>query len=138
MRRSILCLIAAAGLAGCAYDDGYGPYGYDEPGYRYGDYRYDGRAYGYGDRDRVPRYFTGAGARLLDPWLSDTSEGREIVSLGFTEARDGRISERTAHRANIWFRRHADVNRDMALTDEEIRIALANAASSRAWERDGY
>ena len=38
------------------------------------------------------------------------------------------ISEATADRANIWFRRYADTNRDLVLTDPEIRIALVTAS----------
>ena len=37
------------------------------------------------------------------------------------------ISEETADRANIWFRRYADSNHDMTITDPEIRTALVAA-----------
>ena len=138
MRLRILTLgLAAAGaaLAGCAYDDGYGygpGYGHGGDAGLYGGYRYEGRDFAYGPRDGRP-YFRGRGARLLDPWLAYTVEGQEIVSMGFSAARDGSIGEQTAHRANIWFRRHADTNRDMYLTDEEIRIALVNGAENQIW-----
>lgn len=107
MRRGWLSLaagMAVLGLSACAtwYDD----YGYD-----YGDYRYHGEDYsGSGD--------------ILDPWLADTDEGRAIVALGFAGATD----PATAHRANIWFRRYADSDRDMRLTDPEIRLALVQAS----------
>jgi hypothetical protein len=70
----------------------------------------------------------GPGARLLDPWLALTSEGRDILALGFNAGGDGYISEEMADRANVWFRRYADHNGDMRLTDEEIRVALVHAS----------
>ena len=57
-------------------------------------------------------------------------EGVTIVSLGFRDAAEGEVSEDVAHRANIWFRRYADSNRDMRITDEEIRVALVQAATA--------
>lgn len=138
MRLAIATLmLGAAALQGCTYDEGYGldGYGYRSDDYRYGDYHYDGRDFGYGRYRGAPAYFRGAGARLLDPWLANTEEGREIVATGFSAARDGRIGEETAHRANIWFRRYADTDGDLRLTDEEIRVALMQASSGRPWER---
>jgi hypothetical protein len=38
------------------------------------------------------------------------------------------ISAETADRINIWFRRYADTNHDMTITDPEIRTALVAAA----------
>ncbi len=94
---------------------------YRDEGDRYGDYRYDGGDYADGDCE---------GRRTgLDPWLACTEEGREIVRLGFHGAN-------AARRANAWFRRHADEDRDMCLTDAEIRTALANSALfQRGWRQ---
>ena len=49
----------------------------------------------------------------VDRWLSETREGRAIVTLGGREAAEGFVDEDTAHRANIWFRRYADQDRDL-------------------------
>ena len=70
----------------------------------------------------------GPGVEILDRWLSETVEGRAIVTLGFRDAARGYVSEDVGHRANIWFRRYADENRDMKVTDPEIRTALVTAA----------
>jgi len=72
---------------------------------------------------------SGPGVEILDEWLRETDEGKAILSLGWRDARRGEISEDIAHRANIWFRRYADRDRDMVLTDPEIRIALVAAAA---------
>ena len=101
---------------------------YDEYGSRggYGGYDYVGRDY-----DRIGndcRFFRGSGGDMLDPWLACTREGQEFVRGRFDTDEDRRIGRRGADRANIWFRRHADTNRDMRLTDAEIRAALVNAA----------
>lgn len=113
-----LVVLAAGVTAACAYrgDYGYAPDPYGEDGMRYGEYSY------FGDR------FAGRGADLLDPWLADTKEGRTIVAAGFSGAADGRIDAGTADRANVWFRRYADTDADLRLTDEEIRVALVQAA----------
>lgn len=124
-----LIFAAAAGLGGCASD--YGHFGYagdwygPGPDYVGADYRAADAPYG--PAPAAPAFFGGEGAGLLDPWLAFTPEGREVVVTGFGGG-DGRISARTADRANIWFRRYADTNRDMALTDAEIRVALVEAA----------
>jgi hypothetical protein len=125
MRAAGIGVLFAAGLgvAACAtyYDEGYGR----GPRGGYGGYDYSGGAY-----DRLGndcRFFRGSGGRRLDPWLACTDEGREVVRR-FDQDRDRRIGRATADRANIWFRRHADTNRDMRLTDAEIRTALVNAA----------
>lgn len=121
MRRTILLMLAgAATLSACAWDD----FDYGRPGY--GGYAYAGDAW----RDRRPYAgsLRGPGVETLDPWLRDTDEGRAIVTLGFRDAGAGFVSEDTAHRANIWFRRYADENRDMRVTDPEIRTALVAAA----------
>ncbi|HEY0148593.1 MAG TPA: hypothetical protein VGB70_06270 [Allosphingosinicella sp.] len=121
MRKSAVLTVfaAAVGMAACAtyYDDGYGQ--------GRGGYDYVGR-----DFDRPGNdcgFFGGSGGRALDPWLACTAEGQGIVRRGFDSDGDRRISSRTAERANIWFRRHADTNRDMRLTDPEVRAALVNA-----------
>ena len=125
MRRRAITglLVLALGVSACAYYDdyGYGPYG----GPVYGDYRYQGGGW---QGSRWADGFGGRGGPILDPWLATTAEGRTIVTLGFDDNDNGRISEETAHRANVWFRRYADTDRDMRLTDEEIRIALAQAS----------
>ncbi len=74
----------------------------------------------------------GPGASILDPWLALTSEGRDILALGFNAGANGTISREMADRANVWFRRYADNDRDMRLTDEEIRLALAHASKEAA------
>lgn len=118
-QRTIAVLLAlAVAVSACAYHDsyGYGPHAYE-------DYGYDGDDYARGEA-------------LLDPWLAETEEGRAILARGFRAGPNGRISDEMADRANIWFRRYADHDRDMRLTDEEIRVALAHAA----WESEpiGY
>ena len=70
----------------------------------------------------------GPGVARLDPWLLETPEGRAIVTLGFRDAASGFVSEEVADRANICFRRYADYDRDMRVTDPEIRTALVAAA----------
>ena len=117
---------AALSMAACAtyYDDdrGYGRGGY-------GGYHYEGRDY-----QRIGNrcgFFHGSGGDRLDPWLACTHEGQEIIRRGFDEGQNRRISRNTADRANVWFRRHADRNRDMRLTDREIRIALTDARYDR-------
>ena len=108
-----LTAAAAAALAGCTtYGD---DYGHDR-------YRYEGSAW----TVRHGGPLEGPGADVLDPWLAETEEGTAMVRAGWRAARDGWIDEQTAERANVWFRRHADTDRDLCLTDAEIRIALAN------------
>jgi len=124
--RLILVLAAASSLAACTTygPDGYGPRGYGPRGY--GDYRYEGSTWsqrrGGGGYD-----LRGPGVELLDPWLVETVEGRQIVRSGWRGARRGRVDRPTAERANVWFRRHADADRDLCLTDAEIRSALAQS-----------
>jgi hypothetical protein len=117
----VTLFVSALGMAACAtYYDDRGGYGRG-----YGDYAYQGSDY-----DRLGNdcgFFGGSGGRALDPWLACTDEGRGIVRRGFDSDGDRRVSSRTAERANIWFRRHADTNRDMRLTDPEVRAALVNA-----------
>nr|WP_295370928.1 hypothetical protein [uncultured Sphingosinicella sp.] len=133
MRGPIIAALftAAVGVSSCAvYDDfAYGrAYGYH--GHRYGDYRYDGSRFS--GWSRSTDSFTGAGATLLDPWLVQTSEGRAVVRVTFDEGRPGHISADTAHRANAWFRRYADRDHNLSLSDEEIRMALVQARSRRS------
>ena len=71
---------------------------------------------------------SGPGVPMLDEWLKDTPEGRAIVTMGFRDAANGEVSEDVAQRANLWFRHYADQNRDMTLTDDEIRTSLVSAA----------
>lgn len=96
-------------LGGCAYDraDGGGeglPY-------------YSGGSYG-------PNGVGGTGARALDPWLAGSSEGRALILARFDRNRNGEIGEDRAEEANRWFRRFADTNRDLRLTDREIKRGL--------------
>lgn len=128
MRRAILSLLtggAALASGGCASDDLYYPYGYGAA--PYGDYAYAGQTW----RERRPYEgeLVGPGVEKLDPWLSETPEGRAIVTLGFQDAARGEVSDETADRANIWFRFYADGDRDMRITDPEIRTALVAAAA---------
>lgn len=127
MRRSVtLILLASCGLSACAYDDrgsGTARIGFISEPRR----AYEGE-------------LSGPGVAILDDWLKETREGRAIVTLGFAEAHRGVVSEDVAHRANIWFRRYADQNRDMTVTDPEIRTALVAAAgrwTGRATASDG-
>lgn len=91
------------------------------------DHAYDGGDWA-GPRRAHDGELNGPGVALLDPWLLETREGRAVVTLGFSEAANGIVSEDVAHRANIWFRRYADENCDMRITDPEIRTALVSAA----------
>lgn len=121
MRRGIIAALftTAIGVSACAYFDDVALAATD----RYAPYAYDGAAY---DHALGPVHFTGAGAALLDPWLSATPEGRRLVSTRFDTRGDRRIDAKAALHANIWFRRHADGNGDRTLTDAEIRAALAS------------
>ena len=113
-RRAITLLaasLAAFGAGGCTT--------YPERVYQGGDWA---------DRRPYEGDLEGPGIALLDPWLLETDEGRAIVTLGFQEAAQGYVSEDVAHRANIWFRRYADQDCDMQITDPEIRTALVAAA----------
>jgi len=113
MRTLLLATLSAAALAtaGCAT--------YDM------ERAYAGAAWD-GQRPEVDE-LRGPGVEILDRWLAETREGWSIVTLGFRDAAFGEVSEDVAHRANIWFRRYADSDRDMRITDEEIRIALVAA-----------
>ena len=140
LRQALLIGFAAGGLSACSW--GYNGYGYG-PGYSYpygypsgSPYAastppvYQGAQWSAPSAPRQPYAgeLSGPGAETLDEWLRDTREGRAIVTLGFHDAAEGVISEDVAHRANIWFRNYADNNRDMTITDDEIRAALVAAA----------
>jgi hypothetical protein len=133
MRGPIIAALftAAVGVSACAvYDDfAYGrAYGYH--GHRYGDYRYQGSDYS--GWSRTSDAFKGGGAPLLDPWLGLTEEGQAVVRARFDEGRPGHLRPQSAHRANAWFRRYADQDRDLSLTDQEIRTALLSASARRS------
>lgn len=122
----IAALAVAAPAAGQRYDEGFDDRGYDRedrtPDWKYRDGESEGKGAYYDGGRYGPRGIGGAGGNRLDPWLSDTKGGERFVRLKFERA--GRIRAATARRANIWFRRYADTNRDLRLTDPEIRIAL--------------
>ena len=122
-RRIILALAGLAALAGCAW--GYQGYS-DSGGAPDGSIAYAGRDW-VAPRGPYRGELTGPGVAKLDEWLLRTPEGRDIVTLGFTAAARGEVSEETADRVNIWFRRYADTNHDLTLTDPEIRTALVAA-----------
>jgi hypothetical protein len=120
MRRPAIAALFAAALVagGCAtHRDGHHR-GYGDYDYRGADYERLGNRCG---------AFGGPGGERLDPWLACTEEGEDLVRTMFTGGRGG-LDEAEADRANIWFRRHADTNRDMCLTDPEIKAALVNHA----------
>ena len=125
-RRTVSIPLALAGLSACSW-------GYDHPqSPRAGFISELGPAYR-GREWAEPRRphegeLSGPGLAILDEWLKETPEGRAIVTLGFSEAGQGVVSEDVAHRVNSWFRRYADQDRNMTLTDPEIRTALVAAA----------
>ena len=136
-RRTLLTLLALAAVSACAW--GYDDY-YNSPHWNAGGPMpaYRGRAWAEPRPMRLPYEgpLRGAGLAQLDDWLRDTPEGRAIVTLGFSDAANGVISVETADRANIWFRRYADTNHDMTITDPEIRIALVAASRRYLHRRD--
>jgi hypothetical protein len=110
MRRLLLPLLGLVGLAACTHHDRHGYQGYGDDG-AYGDYR--GQAWD--DPEDLFR---------LDPWLTETEEGRTIVERSL-----GQVYHPEAIRElNIRFRRFADTDRDLRLTDHEIRLALIRCA----------
>lgn len=106
MRRLVLPLLCLLAASACAHD----PYGYGSPGYGYHGDEWSGR-----DHDDLFR---------LDPWLEETREGRMIVERGLGEV----YYPEAVRELNIRFRRFADTNRDLRLTDREIRLALVRCA----------
>lgn len=119
MRKAAIGILfaAALGTGACATY-------YDDYGRGRGGYDYVGRDYDRPGNDCG--FFRGSGGARLDPWLACTREGQGIVRRGFDRDGDRRIGAATAERANIWFRRHADTDRDLRLTDPEVRAALVN------------
>ena len=113
MRPTAFAALAFLALAACTT---YDRYGYDGPHHRGG--------WDYDDREWSGRW-GGDGLDRLDPWLEDTEEGREIVHRQLGPRPWGAVSVRDL---NISFRRSADANRDMRLTDGEIRLALSRWA----------
>lgn len=112
MRRA-LSMLALLAVSGCAHDphrygDGYGP-GSD------GGYGYQGDEWSGRELDDLFR---------PDPWLEDTREGRVILD----RALGGRAHPEAVRDLNIRFRRFADTDRDLALTDREIRLALVRCS----------
>jgi len=107
--------LAALGVTACAHDSYSGRHAYRGSEWS-------------GPRQAYQGDLHGPGLAILDPWLKETREGRAVVTLGFRDAARGFVSEDVAHRANIWFRRYADQDCDLRITDPEIRTALAAAA----------
>jgi hypothetical protein len=110
------------------YDPQAGRLPYDPLEGRFGDYSYEGRDFADPDWRDLPDAFRGPGAELLDPWLSRTREGEEILVRRFGVRPGGFLDADTAEKANLWFRRYADTNGDLLLTDEEIRMALVQTS----------
>lgn len=107
MRRLTLSMLCLLAVSACAHDRyGYGP----PPPYGYEGDDYAGRDLG--DLFRP------------DPWLEETREGQAILSRHLD-----RGGHPEAIRAlNIRFRHFADTDRDMRLTDQEIRLALVRCS----------
>ena len=78
--------------------------------------------YGYSGRD----WNWHDGLYELDPWLEDTEEGREIVHRDLGR---GPWDPEEIRALNMRFRRYADMDRDMRLTDAEIRYTLVRCAN---------
>ena len=123
-RRALIGSLALLALSACTWGD----YGYRGHGHPDGGYSYRGQNWPPERRRPHDGELRGPGIEILDDWLKETREGRAVVTLGFRDAGEGMVSEDVAHRANIWFRRYADRDRDMILTDPEIRTALVAAA----------
>ena len=91
---------------------------------------YDDR--GYGGSDGYPSYqggqYGGTGARDLDPWLGGSRAGQALVLARFDRNDNGEIGSDRAREANAWFRRYADRDHDLRLTDREIDAGLQRVA----------
>lgn len=66
----------------------------------------------------------GAGAEHLDPWLNGTQPGQRLILAFFDRNYNGRIGVDRAGEANRWFRRFADRDHDLRITDDEINRGL--------------
>lgn len=130
--RLALALIAALAVATPAaaqrYDEGFDDRGYDRndrtPDWNYRNGESEGKGAYYDGGRYGPRGTGGIGVNRLDPWLSDTPVGGRFVRLMAGRERDGRIHAATVRRANTWFRRYADADRNLRPSDAEITTAL--------------
>lgn len=66
----------------------------------------------------------GAGAKHLYPWLNGTQPGQRLILAFFDRNYNGRIGLDRAGEANRWFRRFADRDHDLRITDDEINRGL--------------
>ena len=112
MRRAAVTLLCLLAASACAHD----PYRYGHGGYD-DDYGYQGDTWSGHDMDELFQ---------LDPWLEDTREGNVIVSRTLGQA----YHPEAIRDLNIRFRHFADTNRDLRLTDYEIRLALVRCATA--------
>lgn len=78
----------------------------------------------------------GDGAGHLDPWLNGTQQGQRLILGFFDRNYNGRIGIDRAGEANRWFRRFADRDHDLRVTDHEINRALI--ALDRKLRQRGY
>lgn len=78
----------------------------------------------------------GVGAKHLDPWLNGTQPGQRLILAFFDRNYNGRIGIDRAGEANRWFRRFADRDHDLRVTDDEINRGLV--ALDRKLRRRGY
>lgn len=78
----------------------------------------------------------GDGARHLDPWLNGTQPGQRLILAFFDRNYNGRIGVDRAGEANRWFRRFADRDHDLRVTDDEINRGLI--ALDRKLRQRGY
>jgi len=109
MRRFAVPFLLLLAASACAHDR-YGRGDYDD-GYHYAGDEWAGR-----DPEDLFR---------LDPWLEDTQEGQVIVERSLGEA----YYPEAIRDLNIRFRRFADTDGDLRLTDFEIRLALVRCAT---------
>ena len=78
----------------------------------------------------------GDGAKRLDPWLNGTQPGQRLVLAFFDRNYNGRIGIDRAGEANRWFRRFADRDHDLRVSDAEINRGLV--ALDRKLRQRGY
>ncbi len=111
MRRLAIPFLALLAVTACAHDPyrygggpGAGPYGY------------------YGDEWDDAQF---SDPRRLDPWLEETREGRLIVERALGPDPDPAIFSQI----NLQFRQFADTDRDLRVTDWELRLALVRCAT---------